>query len=324
MRLGRCPGCRNSKCKRSVPVQYVAHPYQRTDLIDKVADNLTSFREHTQFQGELSKAAFLVQVNDRMSDYHSHAMYDRSIQLRLALFRDGVFKELRWTAQEVDFIEGHDDLLKDCAEAVKVGAPETGKCGPAFSTNRTRAVASSDSPSAYPPDASPAMKQRIDRAAESVLRCVVESGRSSRSTPVGSPTQVVEFNCDGVVVTSVRGARAAAANLGLPSSATASSTNPRDSFNATQELRRMTEKVRPQNASETKQKEDLLTATSEEKLGIPDVEKMHRSLLEKWVRQPATAPQVLRDQVLPKERAYLAYRLDLERENSKRQITRDR
>lgn len=270
-------------------------------MIDQIADNNATLPPQASTLGPRLDATFLIAVNQRMMQYHEKCMYDRSVQLRLTLFRGGIFKDLRWTGQEVDYIEGHDDALRDCAEATIFGAPPS-KCGPAYATDRPGAESSRGFESAPPP---PGVDDPTrQRAIESVLKKVVDqTPGTSTSTDPGT----WNLNCGGVLIATIP-------RSNLPAQSTTGLSAPHlTTINGTRELRQMLQQIQPRNEAEAKEKAEMLRVTVERKEGARELAEMHRGWLERWARDPATVPVALRE-VMERERRGLLYRFDLERD----------
>jgi hypothetical protein len=86
------------------------------DIVDRIADNTANGEEVDRFASRLKDDKRLQQqVEERLEMYYSRSRYDRSIQLRLTLFRLSYCAELRWKPKENLFLDSIESATRECA-----------------------------------------------------------------------------------------------------------------------------------------------------------------------------------------------------------------
>jgi hypothetical protein len=106
---------------RAIDHLYVtqALPHQ-IDIVDRIADNTANGEEVEIFASRLKDDKGLQQrVEERLGIYYSRSRYDRSIQLRLTLFRLSYYAELAWKPKEVLLLDSTESAVRECATARK-------------------------------------------------------------------------------------------------------------------------------------------------------------------------------------------------------------
>jgi hypothetical protein len=98
------------------------------DIVDRIADNTANGEEVDRFASRLKDDKGLQQqVEERLEMYYSRSRYDRSIQLRLTLFRLSYCAELRWKPKENLFLDSVESATRECAAARKSRQGQTPK-----------------------------------------------------------------------------------------------------------------------------------------------------------------------------------------------------
>ncbi|KAF7512480.1 hypothetical protein GJ744_001415 [Endocarpon pusillum] len=99
------------------------------DLVDAIADNTASTDQQHEFESRLkNERPFAQKVEERLEIYYSLARYDRSIQLRLTMFRLSYYTELKWGPKEVLLLDHGDwQTAKDCGLAIQSRRGQTPK-----------------------------------------------------------------------------------------------------------------------------------------------------------------------------------------------------
>jgi hypothetical protein len=104
-----------------------ALPHQ-IDIVDRIADNTANGEEVDRFASRLKDDQGLQQqVEERLEMYYSRSRYDRSIQLRLTLFRLSYCAELGWKTKETLFLDEIESAATECAAARKSRRGQTPK-----------------------------------------------------------------------------------------------------------------------------------------------------------------------------------------------------